>query len=233
MNLAQKLIAIRSRVQYLQKENSGEGLRYKYVSSSQTLGAVRAAMDELGVLLIPAINSQTVEHIEQETKSGKRTQHFTTLAMVYTWINADDPTERISVAWAGQGTDDAEKGIGKALTYSEKYFILKALQIATDKDDPDAYAQRIAADEEPAPRPEPAKPRTAKPPPAATLSMQAVAAFAALGVTQEDLEKYLSTPISYWGEKEINTLRLFKDTLKPLSAEQRKRELENALGGPA
>lgn len=34
------------------------------------------------------------------------------------------------------------EGIGKALTYAEKYFLLKQFNIPTDNDDPDSFQQR-------------------------------------------------------------------------------------------
>ena len=59
--------------------------------------------------------------------------------MSFTWVNAENPEEQIECAWMGQGLDDGEKGVGKALTYAEKYFLLKFFNIATDKDDPDSF----------------------------------------------------------------------------------------------
>jgi hypothetical protein len=57
-----------------------------------------------------------------------------------TWVNAEQPEETIECSWYGQGVDIAgEKGVGKALTYSEKYFMLKFFNIPTDKDDPDSF----------------------------------------------------------------------------------------------
>src|SRR5690606_10249645 len=46
-------------------------------------------------------------------------------------------------SWYGQGIDIAgEKGVGKALTYAEKYYLLKTFNIATDKDDPDSFQDK-------------------------------------------------------------------------------------------
>ncbi|MNP04955.1 ERF superfamily protein [compost metagenome] len=49
----------------------------------------------------------------------------------------------IECPWYSQGVDIAgEKGVGKALTYGEKYFILKFFNIPTDKDDPDTFQKK-------------------------------------------------------------------------------------------
>ena len=139
MNIYQKLIEVRKAVPYLQKENSGN--QYKYVSSSQTLSSLRAKLDEYGLLLIPKVISTNVLKETVEKSDGKKTTtYFTELTMQFTWVNAEKPEEIIACSWYGQGVDIAgEKGVGKALTYAEKYFMLKFFNIATDKDDPDSF----------------------------------------------------------------------------------------------
>lgn len=142
MNIYQKLVEVRKSVPHLKKEN--EGAQYKYVSSSQTLGAIRAKMDEMNLLLIPEILASRVNSVIEEGKDKfgndkKRVTYFTELDIKYVWVNADKPEETIEKTWYGQGVDIAgEKGVGKALTYAEKYFILKSFNVPTDKDDPDS-----------------------------------------------------------------------------------------------
>lgn len=147
MNIYQKLIEVRKSVPYLKKE--AEGKQYKYTGSSQVLASVRAKMDELGLLLIPRITGKEISESQIEFKDAsgnvtkRTTTYFTELIMTMTWINAEKPDETIECPWYGQGVDIAgEKGVGKALTYAEKYFILKQFNIATDKDDPDAFQEK-------------------------------------------------------------------------------------------
>jgi len=132
LNINQKLIEVRKAVQFLKKDSQGEG--FKYVSSSKAIIAVRQKLDEHGVLLVPRIKKTAISpHV---TGSGKH-WYFTELDMEYTWVNAEKPDDTIVATWYGQGIDSGEKGVGKALTYAEKYFILKSFNIPTDKDDPD------------------------------------------------------------------------------------------------
>jgi len=138
MNIYQKLIEVRKTVPYLKKDNTGN--QFKYVSSSQTLGTLKEKMDEMGLLLIPGIKSKNVS--DHSTKSGGH-EYFTELEMQFTWVNSEKPDETIVCDWYGQGLDTGEKGVGKALTYSEKYFLLKFFNIATDKDDPDSFQDKI------------------------------------------------------------------------------------------
>ena len=151
LNIYQKLIEVRKAVPYLQKEHEGE--QYKYVSSSQVLSKVRDEMDKQGLLLIPKITGTKVagDMVEKKDKYGNikhTTTYFTEISMEYTWVNSEKPEETIVCAWYGQGVDIAgEKGVGKALTYAEKYFLLKFFNIATDKDDPDSFQNKIDGNE--------------------------------------------------------------------------------------
>lgn len=144
LNLYQKLIEVRKVVPYLKKENSG--FQYKYVSSSQVLGSLKEKMDELGLLLIPQVSEAKFTEIlrGKSSKGNETVDLLTELKMIFTWINAENPEETgIKCEWYGQGLDTSgEKGVGKALTYAEKYFLLKFFNIPTDKDDPDAFQYR-------------------------------------------------------------------------------------------
>lgn len=138
MNIYQKMVEIRKAVPYLQK--AANGPQYQYVSSSQTVSSVRDLLDEHGILLKTEILGQELK--EFHTAKGAL-QFMTTVHMRFTWINAENPEEQIVSLWEGQGVDNGEKGIGKAATYAEKYFILKTFNIPTDKDDPDAFQAKV------------------------------------------------------------------------------------------
>ncbi|HDY87503.1 MAG TPA: hypothetical protein ENH82_05220 [bacterium] len=129
MNIYQKLIEIRKQVVCLKKDGDNKHFNFKYVSSSKTLIALRKKMDDLGVLLVPKIVGHTI------TQGEKRI--LTELDIEYTWLNAEKPEETLVCPFYAQGIDSNELGVGKALTYGEKYFLLKFFNIATDKDDPD------------------------------------------------------------------------------------------------
>ena len=149
MNLHQKLIEIRKGVPYLKKASKNQQQGFLYTSSSQVLSALKAGMDELGVLLVPEItghvlhekSTMTLKKLDGKEESGK--QHVTELDLLMTWVDAEKPSDTISCTWYAQGVDQHEKGVGKALTYAEKFFMLKFFNIPTDKDDPDAFEERM------------------------------------------------------------------------------------------
>lgn len=146
MNIYQKLVEVRKSVDYLKKESKSN--QYDYTGSAQVLASVRDKINDMGLLLIPRITdknllSETIEYMDRD-KPKKTTTYFTELNMTFTWVNADNPEEKIECPWYSQGVDIAgEKGVGKALTYAEKYFTLKFFNIPTDKDDPDAFQNKF------------------------------------------------------------------------------------------
>lgn len=140
MNLYQKIVAIRRSVGSLRKDKKGD--RYDYVSGNQVLTKIEDKMNELNLLLIPSTLDGEYEPYTYKTKYGEKTDLIVKGKMTYTWINGDKPEERMEVPWFYFGQmNEVSKAFGSALTYSERYFLLKAFGIPTDGDDPDARQQ--------------------------------------------------------------------------------------------
>ena len=58
---------------------------------------------------------------------------------VYRFVNVDNPADYIDITTYGDGVDSQDKAPGKAMTYGDKYALLKAYKIITG-DDPDQTA---------------------------------------------------------------------------------------------
>jgi hypothetical protein len=56
--------------------------------------------------------------------------------MRFTWIDTEIG-EKDENLFGANGQNDWDKGVGSALTYAERYFLLKYFHIATDEDDID------------------------------------------------------------------------------------------------
>lgn len=138
MNIYQKLVEIRKSITTFTKDTKGFG--YTYVSGSQVLSKIKDKMDELEVLLIPQINSQEHSTFDYINDKGKeKTDFIVTGLMTYTWLNAENPEDKIEIPFQYMGQqDDISKAFGSGLTYSERYFLLKFFGIPTDDLDPDA-----------------------------------------------------------------------------------------------
>ena len=146
-NIYQKLQHIHAQVKYIQK--SQKATQYSYAGSSDVLGQIHGLMDDEKLLLLPTIINH---HLESAANRKGSMTYFTELEMVMTWINTENPDEKLECPWYAQGVDIAgEKGVGKALTYGEKYFLLKFFNIATDNLDPDSFQQNVDSQKQPEP----------------------------------------------------------------------------------
>ena len=138
MNIFQKLVEIQKSVRSLGKdESAGFGSAgYRFVSGSKVLDIIRPQMDKLGLLLIPQIDSIDNHRIDYQTKQGAKSEMLTNVKMTFIWIDAESG-EKLSVPFGANGMNNWDKGLGSALTYAERYFLLKFFHIATDQDDVD------------------------------------------------------------------------------------------------
>jgi hypothetical protein len=130
-----KLLKIQESVDAFVKDGKNLSDKYDYVSSEQVLDHIRPLLLEHRLLLMPEIvgHGLTVG----ETRSGT-TRFMTEIDMVWKWVDCDSG-EELKEPFYAQGVDLAgEKGVGKALTYSEKYYLMKVFHVPTSKDDPDA-----------------------------------------------------------------------------------------------
>lgn len=141
-NLNQKLLEIQRVVRGLAKDK--DGASYSYVSGSKALGVIRPEMDKQGVLLVPEVIDSSYIRTDYEL-AGKRpgeaprqkSEMFVWLKMKFTWIDVESG-EKLECLWSSSGMNAWDKGLGSALTYGERYFLLKFFHIATDYDDVDA-----------------------------------------------------------------------------------------------
>ena len=134
MNLFQKLLEIQKTVVGLGKDSKSFG--YQYVSGSKVLEHIKPMMNELGIILKQEVLD--IENTRQDytTKSGSKSEILTKARMMFTWIDCETG-ERDENYFAANGQNDWEKGLGSALTYAERYFLLKYFHISTDEDDID------------------------------------------------------------------------------------------------
>lgn len=152
LNIYQKLAKVRKNVEVLNKNASGYG--YKYTSEDVILEKLTGMMDKYGLSLIPSIVPDTL-HVSPysytETKAKKDGSLYDKLTneilvsgdMVFTWVNDENPAERIEVPWALVGQQsDASQAFGSGLSYVSRYFLLRYFSIATIEDDPDNWRSR-------------------------------------------------------------------------------------------
>jgi len=144
--LVQKLFEIRKKLDYFKKGMTGNQ-KVKYVDPEIVLGKARKYMDEFRVLLIPSIVSDSMVKMPNPTANQPEHNDFVScLGMSMTWIDVDNPEDTLMVPWYATGSHrtDPSMAFGGALTYTERYFLLKFFQIPTGKDDPEFHKNKIS-----------------------------------------------------------------------------------------
>ena len=149
--LLKKLASLQRTVRGLSKNaTSGSGASsYQYVTGGKILDIVRPKMDELGLLLVQQVDGIETERVDYQTRSGAKSEMFTRVMMTFTWIDTESG-EALPVKFGANGCNGWDKGLGSALTYAERYFLLKFFHIATDEDDVDARPTEEASPARPA-----------------------------------------------------------------------------------
>jgi hypothetical protein len=153
LNLYQKLALIQSEVKGLGKDKDGHG--YKYVTGAKVLDSIKPIMIKHGIILKQEIIS--IENVRQDyltslakdngVWTGKpKTEILSKVMMRFTWIDCESG-EKDENSFGANGQNDWDKGVGSALTYAERYFLLKYFHINTDEDDidnPERKAEELA-----------------------------------------------------------------------------------------
>ena len=147
MNIFQKMSAITAELQTVAKNLTVQTTKtssYKAVSERDIIDAVKPLEIKQGVYSYPAsrrvLESNLLEsESEYNGKVTKKTTFMTRIETVYRFVNVEDPEDYIETTTFAEGIDSQDKGSGKAMTYGDKYALMKAYKISTG-DDPDQNA---------------------------------------------------------------------------------------------
>lgn len=135
MNLFQKLHKIQSKINGLGKNS--KTYQYSYVSGGKVLEHIKPMMNELGLILKQEVLS--IENARQDytlSNGREKSEILSKVMMRFTWVDIESG-EKDENLFGANGQNDWEKGLGSALTYAERYFLLKYFHIPTDEDDID------------------------------------------------------------------------------------------------
>lgn len=143
MNIYEKMSAITNELGVVAKNlnvDMGGGKSYKAVQEKDVLDAVKPIEEKYRVYSYPKERKIVDSGIlERETKYGISKNQYLRIETIYEFVNLDKPEEKITMVSYADGIDSGDKATGKAMTYSDKYSLLKAYKIATG-DDPDKDA---------------------------------------------------------------------------------------------
>lgn len=142
-NIFEKMAAIAIELQTVAKnlEIKAGATTYKAVSEADVLRAVKPLEEKHRVYSFPfsrdIVESGTIESTDY--KGNVKKQLYERIKTVYRFVNIDNTEEYIDMTTYGDGLDSGDKSVGKAMTYADKYALLKAYKIVTGED-PDQEA---------------------------------------------------------------------------------------------
>ncbi len=186
LNLYQKLLKIQSEIKVVAKDlkiQVSQNNSYNAVGEAAVLEKVKPLEEKYGIFSYPRdrdiIDSGMIENTDYNGKVKK--QLFERIKTIYRFVDVDAPENYIEVTTYGDGIDSGDKSVGKAMTYADKYALLKAYKIVTG-DDPDQEASKDLNSFK----------KDDKKPSSTQTKMQTQ-------TSKEDLEEELDTAV--WGEK--------------------------------
>lgn len=153
MNIYQKMSKVTNEISRVAKNLQVQVTKtntYKAVSEADILDAVKPVEEKYGIYSFPS-DRNIIENttLESETQYGTRKQLYMRMEVIYRFVNVDNPQEFIDIKSYGDGIDSQDKVPGKAMTYADKYALMKAYKISTG-DDPvqeEPKSEKVDADQ--------------------------------------------------------------------------------------
>ena len=164
LNIYEKLMLITDEIGIIEKKldvSISKTNSYKAVSERDVLDKVKPIEKKYRVFSYPAdreIIDKDVLVKETEFKNvntgdttiSKTNTLFMRIKTIYRFVNIDNPDEYVETIVYGDGLDTGDKAPGKAMTYADKYALMKTYKLSTG-DDPDkdpspenGYQKRVA-----------------------------------------------------------------------------------------
>lgn len=153
LNIYEKLSLITDEIGIIEKNLNvqvNKNASYKAVSERDVLDGVKPIEKKYRVYSYP-VKREVIDRdtLVKETEFvDSRTDNITTtrtnslfmrIETTYRFVNIDKPEEYIDTIVYGDGIDTGDKAVGKAMTYADKYALMKAYKLSTG-DDPDKEA---------------------------------------------------------------------------------------------
>ena len=121
-NIYQRMLEVMRMVTYIQKGGQNPTFKAKYVSHDAVMGIMHVPLMEAGIVMVPTMESSI-------KVDDKYLLHFSV-----DFINADDPSDRITTKVILPSQNKDEQKVGSAYSYACKYALLKVFMLETGED---------------------------------------------------------------------------------------------------
>lgn len=127
LNIYQRINAVMSECEYLQKKQAQQGKGIKY---DEVMAMIRDLLIKHGIVMvvrqIEMENLGGVEGTKQKVYQGRYELDL---------VNMDDPSDKVTHSTYAHGMDGGDKAPGKAQTYAIKILLVKGFGIETGEDE--------------------------------------------------------------------------------------------------
>jgi len=117
--VAAKIAAIAGEIKGMTKDSTNPHFKYDYTSIQETIRVIAPLMAAHNLAFIPSI-----ERVERQ---GDLTTVYGQFSLI-----CGETGQSIAVPWAGEGKDNQDKGINKAIRAAQKYFLLITFLASAD-----------------------------------------------------------------------------------------------------
>ena len=137
MNVYQRINAVMQKVEYIKKDAEVQG--YKVVTHDNVTAVLRPHL--VGAGIVVHVEQKTGRVIKEwETRSGSKFHRYSGDYAV-SFVNIEDPNDRLTVTAQAQADDNADKAPGKAMSYATKYAMLKTFSLETGENEEGRYSE--------------------------------------------------------------------------------------------
>lgn len=133
--LAAKLAEVMGEMRHVPKEGFNKAQNYRFVRETDVAEKASALLAERNVWVHQSVIESSREPLYQ-TQSGL-TMWLTEVRMEFRFIDGETGEWTPPQMFVGHGADTGDKGVYKAMTGAEKYFLMKTFLVSTG-DDPEA-----------------------------------------------------------------------------------------------
>lgn len=147
LNIFERVALITAEVGSVSKDlKVGEGEKsYLATSEGSVLSAVKPLEEKYRVFSYATSREKDTQIIEKEYMWNGQPRKIRLLKVditaTYRFVNIDNPKDYIETISYGTGLDTGDKAAGKAMTYADKYALMKTYKISTgNANDPDSYS---------------------------------------------------------------------------------------------
>lgn len=133
--LAAKLAEIMGEMAHVKKEGFNKAQNYRFVRETDVAEKASELLAARHIWVHQSVISE--EMVPLYTTASGSQMWLTKLQIAFKFIDGDTKEETEPQTFSGHGADTGDKGVYKAMTGAEKYFLMKSFLVSTG-DDPEA-----------------------------------------------------------------------------------------------